>query len=100
MTTVIRTYELVFEWNYKIQITKFAFVQPDIQWVIKPGGTGNIPNTLVLGRRGGRDFLGVTLVTAAGAVETSPNGKGCWLCRDVRARRGRGRRRTWRSEAI
>lgn len=24
-------YELVFEWNYKIQMTKFAFVQPDIR---------------------------------------------------------------------
>lgn len=50
------TYELVFEWNYKIQITKFAFVQPDIQWVINPGGTGNIPNALVLGAQMGVTF--------------------------------------------
>jgi len=42
-------YELVFEWNYKIQLTKFAFIQPDIQWVINPGGTNRIPNALVLG---------------------------------------------------
>ena len=50
------TYELVFEWNYKIQITKFAFVQPDIQWVINPGGTGNIPNAFVLGAQMGVTF--------------------------------------------
>lgn len=50
------TYELVFEWNYKIQITKFAFVQPDVQWVVNPGGTGNIPNALVLGMQAGVTF--------------------------------------------
>lgn len=49
-------YELVFEANYKIQITRFAFVQPDIQWVINPGGTGNIPNALVLGAQMGVTF--------------------------------------------
>ena len=50
------TYELVFEWNYKIQVTKFAFVQPDVQWVVNPGGTGNIPNALVLGMQAGVTF--------------------------------------------
>ena len=49
-------YELVFEWNYKIQLTKFAFVQPDIQWVINPGGTNRIPNALVLGAQMGVVF--------------------------------------------
>jgi carbohydrate-selective porin OprB len=24
-------------------------VQPNLQWIINPGGTGNIPNALVLG---------------------------------------------------
>ena len=52
----VPTYELVFEVNYKIQITKFAFVQPDVQWVINPGGTGNIPNALVLGAQMGVTF--------------------------------------------
>lgn len=42
-------YELVFEWGYRLQMTDFAYVQPNIQWVINPGGTGNIPNALVLG---------------------------------------------------
>lgn len=49
-------YELVFEWNYKIQLTKFAFLQPDIQWVINPGGTNRIPNALVLGAQMGVVF--------------------------------------------
>jgi porin len=31
-------------------------VQPDIQWVINPGGTGNIPNALVLGAQMGVTF--------------------------------------------
>ena len=42
-------YEIVLEWAYRINFTKFAYVQPDVQWVINPGGTGNIPNALVLG---------------------------------------------------
>jgi len=50
------SYELVFEANYKIQINKFAFFQPDLQWVINPGGTGNIPNALVLGAQMGVTF--------------------------------------------
>lgn len=50
------SYELVLEWGYKVQITKFAFVQPDVQWVINPGGTGDIPNALVLGAQMGVTF--------------------------------------------
>ncbi len=50
------SYELVFECNYKIQINKFAFFQPDLQWVVNPGGTGNIPNALVLGAQMGVTF--------------------------------------------
>jgi porin len=49
-------YELVFEWNYKVQLTKFAFIQPDLQWVINPGGTHRIPNALVLGAEMGVIF--------------------------------------------
>jgi porin len=39
-------YELVFEWNYKIELTKFAFVQPDLQWVINPGAPTELPMPL------------------------------------------------------
>jgi porin len=49
-------YELVFEAGYRVQLTPFAYVQPDLQWVINPGGTGNIPNALVLGAQMGVTF--------------------------------------------
>jgi len=51
-----QNYELVFETGYKIQLNKFAFFQPNVQWVINPGGTGNIPNALVLGAQMGVTF--------------------------------------------
>jgi porin len=50
------TYELVYELGYRINLTKFAYVQPDAQWVINPGGTGTIPNALVLGAQIGVTF--------------------------------------------
>ena len=49
-------YELVLEGGYKIQLTKFAFIQPDIQYVINPGGNPNIGNALVLGAQMGVTF--------------------------------------------
>ena len=49
-------YEIVLEAAYRINITKFAYFQPDLQWVINPGGTGNIPNALVLGAQMGVTF--------------------------------------------
>ncbi|MEI6279336.1 MAG: carbohydrate porin [Verrucomicrobiae bacterium] len=42
-------YEVALELAYRVSITKFAYIQPDLQYVINPGGTGNIPNALVLG---------------------------------------------------
>lgn len=50
------SYEIVLEANYKIQLNKFAFVQPDVQYVINPGGTGNLGNALVLGAQMGITF--------------------------------------------
>jgi len=43
------SYEIALEAGYRLQITKFAYVQPNVQWIINPGGTGNIPNALGLG---------------------------------------------------
>jgi porin len=43
------SYEIALEAGYRFQVTKFAYVQPNVQWIINPGGTGNIPNALVLG---------------------------------------------------
>jgi porin len=50
------TYELVYELGYRINLTKFAYIQPDAQWIINPGGTGTIPNALVLGAQIGVTF--------------------------------------------
>ncbi|PWU07656.1 MAG: hypothetical protein C5B47_05765 [Verrucomicrobia bacterium] len=45
----VPTYELVLEACYTIQLSKFWNVQPDVQYIINPGGTGRIPNALVIG---------------------------------------------------
>ena len=50
------SYEAVFEWAYRVQVNQFLYVQPDVQWVVNPGGTGNIPNALVLGAQIGVTF--------------------------------------------
>ena len=42
-------FEMVLEWSYIIQLGPWLKVQPDVQYVIKPGGTGDIPDALVLG---------------------------------------------------
>lgn len=44
-----QTYELVLELNYDIAVLEWLSVQPDIQGILHPGGTGEIPNALVLG---------------------------------------------------
>ncbi|MFV0416884.1 MAG: carbohydrate porin [Chthoniobacterales bacterium] len=41
--------ELVLETSYIIQLTKNISFQPDLQYVIRPSGTGGIPNALVIG---------------------------------------------------
>jgi porin len=43
------TYEWVLELGYVAHITPWLYITPDIQWVINPGGTGDIPNALVIG---------------------------------------------------
>jgi porin len=43
------TYEWIFELGYRVQLTKFAYIQPGIQYVVRPGGTGDIPDATVLG---------------------------------------------------
>lgn len=49
-------YELVFEWGYRAQINQFLYVQPNLQWVIQPGGRSDIPNAMVLGAQIGVVF--------------------------------------------
>jgi porin len=45
----IQKYELALELTYIIQVRRWLQVQPDLQYIINPGGTGKIPNALVLG---------------------------------------------------
>jgi len=52
----VPTYELVYEAGYRICLTPTAYIQPDIQWIVKPGGTGTIPNALVIGAQMGLSF--------------------------------------------
>ncbi len=49
-------YEIVLELGHRVQLSKFLYAQPNVQWVINPGGTGNIPNALVLGAQVGVTF--------------------------------------------
>jgi porin len=51
-----RNYELVYEAGYRVSLTKFAYIQPNVQWVINPAGTSTTPNALVLGAQMGVIF--------------------------------------------
>jgi porin len=44
-----QTDELVLEFGYDVQLAPWLHVQPDLQWVHRPGGTGTIPDAVVLG---------------------------------------------------
>ena len=50
------TYELIYELGYRMNFTKFVYIQPDLQWIINPGGTGHIPSALVIGAQTGIIF--------------------------------------------
>ena len=49
-------HEIILEAAYRYEFTKFAYVQPGLQYVIRPGGTGNIGDALVLGVQMGIKF--------------------------------------------
>lgn len=48
--------EKVLEFAHRFQITPWAYIQPDIQWVINPGGTGDIDDAVVIGAQMGVTF--------------------------------------------
>jgi porin len=48
--------EEVIEVGHRFQITRWSYLQPDLQWVIDPGGTGDIPNAVVVGAQMGVTF--------------------------------------------
>lgn len=43
------TEEGVVEFDYRVQMNKWAFVQPFVQYVVRPGALGTVPNATVLG---------------------------------------------------
>lgn len=52
-----QNYEMALEWTYRAYFRESAvFIQPDVQYVINPGGTGTIDNALVLGCQIGINF--------------------------------------------
>ena len=44
-----QSYELVLEWTYAIAVGRRLTVQPDLQYVINPGGVSSVGNAVVLG---------------------------------------------------
>jgi porin len=48
--------EKVIEFGHRFQLTKWSYFQPDIQYVIDPGGTGDIENAVVIGAEMGLTF--------------------------------------------
>ena len=50
------TNETDLELGYRIQVADFAYAQPDVQYIVSPGGTGNIPNAFILGAQFGLTF--------------------------------------------
>ena len=56
-TIGVQNYESVLEWTYRAYFCKSSFFfQPDIQYVLNPGGTGKIADALVLGCQIGFNF--------------------------------------------
>ncbi len=52
----IQTYESIAEIDYNVQIATWLSVRPNVQYVIRPGGTGKIPNVIVIGLHTGATF--------------------------------------------
>jgi MFS family permease len=56
-TVGVKQEETVLEWNYTFRFKNAAFfVEPDLQYIIRPGGTGQIPDALVVGAQVGINF--------------------------------------------
>jgi porin len=49
-------YEIVLEFTHKVWITGWAYFQPDLQYIIQPGGTDKIDDALVIGFQSGLTF--------------------------------------------
>lgn len=51
-----QTTEAVLELDYRVQINKFSYIQPFLQYLIRPNGTGQIKNATILGLQMGVTF--------------------------------------------
>lgn len=47
---------MILELNYRVNLLPWFYLQPDVQGVLSPGGTGTIPNALVLALEFGVPF--------------------------------------------
>lgn len=45
------SHETAIEWTYRLQVTPWFAIQPDIQYVVNPGASRSIPNALAFGTR-------------------------------------------------
>ena len=48
--------EMVIEFTYQAEITPWLVIQPDLQYIINPGGTSDLGNALVIGGRAAITF--------------------------------------------
>lgn len=56
-TVGVQRNETVMEWTYIFRFRNGAFfIQPDVQYILKPGGTGQTPDALVVGTQVGFNF--------------------------------------------
>jgi porin len=51
-----RRFETVVELNHRFQVAPWLYVTPDLQYVIRPGGSDQEPDALVIGAEIGVDF--------------------------------------------
>jgi porin len=48
-TNGVQSFEMITELTYQYEVTPHLIIQPDMQYIIRPSGTGRIPNALVIG---------------------------------------------------
>ena len=51
-----RSYQAVLEFDYRIQINRWAYLQPTLQYIVRPGGRGLVTNDTILGIQFGATF--------------------------------------------
>ena len=52
----VQSFESMLELDYRVQLAKFAYVQPFMQYLIRPNGTGLVENSTILGVQMGLTF--------------------------------------------